>query len=386
MARAQSPRQALSFSGIKLQNWRNFTSVSVPLQRRVFVIGPNASGKSNLLDVFHFLRDIASAGGGFQDAVRRRGGVSRIRCLAARRYPSVGIEVTVGEDDDTWEYLLRFRQDNQRVPLLEKEKVCYAGKVILDRPDKDDEIDPERLKQTHLEQVSANVKFRKLAALFASVRYLHTVPQSIRNPTAFSSRERDPYGSDLIERIAKTSSRTRNAWLRRIIKALQFAVPQLEELELWRDERGTPHLRGKYKHWRAQGAWQEEADFSDGTLRLMGILWSLLESGGPLLLEEPELSLHPGVVEHLPQMLAQMQQRTGRQTLISTHSPDLLRDEGIGLDEVLLLEPGKEGTQGCLASDHPQVKALVEGGLSLADAALPETRPGEAGQLAFFGR
>ncbi len=35
---------------LKLENWRNFTDVDIPLSDRAFIIGPNASGKSNLLD------------------------------------------------------------------------------------------------------------------------------------------------------------------------------------------------------------------------------------------------------------------------------------------------------------------------------------------------
>ncbi|WP_461317578.1 AAA family ATPase [Bradyrhizobium embrapense] len=38
-------------SRIKLQNWRNFRTVDVPLRERTFVVGPNAAGKSNFLDV-----------------------------------------------------------------------------------------------------------------------------------------------------------------------------------------------------------------------------------------------------------------------------------------------------------------------------------------------
>ena len=76
----------------------------------------------------------------------------------------------------------------------------------------------------------------------------------------------------------------------------------------------------------------------------MGLLWALLQGSGPLLLEEPELSLHPEVVRHVAQMFARVQRHSGRQILVSTHSYNLLRDEGIGLDEVLLLEPGAEGS------------------------------------------
>jgi predicted ATPase len=49
----------MQFSRIRLTNWRNFGSVDVRLQNRTFLIGANASGKSNFLDVFRFLRDLA---------------------------------------------------------------------------------------------------------------------------------------------------------------------------------------------------------------------------------------------------------------------------------------------------------------------------------------
>jgi len=82
-------------SRLKMRNWRNFQEVDVSLGDRVFLVGPNASGKSNFLDTFRFLRDIAKQGGGLQKAVRDRGGLSKIRCLSARREPQVEIEIEV---------------------------------------------------------------------------------------------------------------------------------------------------------------------------------------------------------------------------------------------------------------------------------------------------
>jgi ABC-type multidrug transport system ATPase subunit len=117
----------------------------------------------------------------------------------------------------------------------------------------------------------------------------------------------------------------------------------------------------------------------------MGLLWVVMEKPGPLLLEEPELSLHPEIVRVLPQMLARAQRRTGRQILLSTHSPDLLRDEGIGLDEVLLLLPSDEGTTVRTAGSLKDVRELLQGGLSLADVVIPRTRPEKASQLTLFG-
>ena len=79
---ASDARGSLRFTRIKLTNWRNFTDATAPLGERAFLVGANASGKSNLLDVLRFLRDIAAVGGGFQAAVEARGGVSRLRSLA----------------------------------------------------------------------------------------------------------------------------------------------------------------------------------------------------------------------------------------------------------------------------------------------------------------
>jgi predicted ATPase len=383
----ESSSKALRFTSIHLENWRNFAQVDVDLQRRVFLVGPNASGKSNFLDVFRFLHDIVSVGGGFQEAVRKRGGVSSLRCLAARRYSDLVLRVCVGGERaiSTWKYELRITQDNRQRPIIKRERVARQGSDLLTRPIDEDQKDPERLTQTYLEQVNVNQDFREVADFFASIRYLHIVPQLVREPDRSVGRRNDPFGGDFLEQLARTPEKTRNAWLRRICDALRVAVPQLMELELWRDVRGTPHLRGKYEHWRPQGAWQTEERFSDGTLRLLGLLWATLAGSGPLLLEEPELSLHPEVVRFLPQMFARIQRRTGRQTLISTQSTDLLRDEGIGLDEVLLLLPGTEGTSMRLASEFAEIRALLQGGLNLAEAVIPRTRPERAEQLTLFG-
>ena len=377
----------MSFTYVELKNWRNFSSVEVALPLRAFLVGPNASGKSNLLDAFRFLRDLVSVGGGFQEAIRRRGGVSMLRCLAARRYSDIMFRVRVGHEDqpDLWEYVLAFNQDKQRRPLIKSEKVLHRGQQILGRPDQEDKKDPERLTQTYLEQVYANQAFRDVAEFLGSVRYLHVVPQLIREPDRSIGRTNDPFGGDFLEGIARTPEKTRKARLGRIQSALEVAVPQLQELELQRDERGTPHLRGRYEHWRPKGAWQSEDLFSDGTLRLIGLLWALQEGKGPLLLEEPELSLHPEVIRYIPQMFARSQRRFGRQVLVSTHSSEILRDEGIGLDEVLLLFPGEGGTTVKPASTIQEVKTLLEQHQSLADIVIPQTRPQRAYQLSLFG-
>lgn len=376
----------LRFGRVHLENWRNFGAADVELADRVFVVGPNAAGKSNFLDVFRFLHDIVSVGGGLQEAVRKRQGVSKLRSLSARRSPDVVIRVDlVGAGAEVWQYELALGQNGKQRPQIKRERVTRNGRELLSRPDESDKGDPERLTQTYLQQVNANKDFRPVADAFASVRYLHIVPQLVREPDRSVGRTNDPYGGDFLEQLASTPEKTLKARLRAISEALRVAVPQLSELELSRDDRGAPHLRGRYEHWRPQGAWQAEDQFSDGTLRLLGLLWAVIDTGGPLLLEEPELSLHPDVVRFLPQMFSRMQRRSFRQIITSTHSTDLLRDEGIGVDEVLLLRPGPEGTVVSSAASFEEVKDLLAGGSTLAEAVIPLTRPQHAEQLALFG-
>jgi predicted ATPase len=375
----------MHFTRIRLENWKNFLAVDVALQRRVFIVGPNASGKSNFLDAFRFLRDVADAQGGFQRAVHARRGVSQIRSLHARRYPNVGIDVHLDLDSVIWNYRIAFTQDNQRRPIIDRELVRRNGETILDRPDDEDKADPSRLTQTYLEQVNANKRFRDVTESLSRIRYLHLVPQLVREPDRSVGRVRDPFGGDFLEQVAGTPQVTLDSRLRRIGDALRIAVPQLKELNLERDARGVPHLRGLYEHWRPKAGWQTEEQFSDGTLRLMGLLWVFLDGAAPLLLEEPELSLHPAVVRHIPRMIARLSRKSGRQVMLSTHSPDLLFDEGIAPEEVLLLSPSKEDTSVTTAHDDEEVRTLLEEGATLAETVLPRTAPAKATQLALFG-
>jgi AAA15 family ATPase/GTPase len=109
-----SRRQATvpRFTRIRLRNWRNFSAAEADLAQRVFVVGPNASGKSNFLDAFRFLRDIVSVGGGLEEAVRRRQGLSKLRSLSARQSPEVIIEIEIRDSGGAlWTYELALEGD-----------------------------------------------------------------------------------------------------------------------------------------------------------------------------------------------------------------------------------------------------------------------------------
>ena len=368
-------------SHLTLKNWRNFRQADVPLRRRQFVVGPNASGKSNLLDAFRFLRDIAKErGGGLQEAIQRRGGLSRIRCLGARKDPEVVIAVALSEDDaiePRWRYEIGLHQESRgfRRQVLSHERVWDRGEPILDRNDAED---PERRKETYLEQVNNNEPFRDIRRFFETISYAHLVPQLVRHSDSIQGRvlDDDPFGQGFLEHVAKTPKRTRDSRLRAVQQILAVTVPNLTNIQFERDAgSGRPHLSALYEHWRPNAGRQRENEFSDGTLRLIALVWSLLDGDAPLLLEEPELSLHQGVVEQLASLLYRAQKRRNRQVLLSTHSAELLRDGGIGGEEVLLLAPGREGTDLAVSSSLRDIQAVLAAGASVGDAVISRTRP-----------
>jgi len=369
----------MKISSIAIRNWRNFKNADVDLQDRTFIVGANASGKSNFLDIFRFLRDIASSsGGGLQKAVKDRGGMKKVRSLAARREPNILLDVTMTDDDVKWRYVLEITQESagKRRPLVKREEVYKGGEELLKRPDAQDKADAERLTQTSLEQVNSNVNFRDISEFFAGVVYLHLVPQLLKYAEGIQGKflENDPFGQAFLERIAATGEKKRARRLNRIQAVLQKAVPQLEELQFERDPtNGKPHLKAKYSHWRVNGAWQREDQFSDGTLRLIGLFWVLQEDPGLLLLEEPELSLNKKIVSFLSPFIYKLQGKG--QVLVTTHSSDLLSDQGISLDEVILLEPSQEATTIRSADKLEDVEQLVSGGLGLGEAILPHATP-----------
>lgn len=386
-------------SRIRIKNWRNFKEAeAADLIQTVYILGPNAAGKSNLLDALRFLRDVGkSKGGGLQEAIHQRGGVSKLRCLHARNDTEVLIEIDISNTDLTkaWTYTLGFNipASGIREPQVTREAVLKYGNTgqpqnLLDRPNTEDKSDPYRLRQTHIEQINTNEQFRDLARFLGDITYVHLVPQLLKfgDQIGGSTIENDPFGQEFMVRISRTPEKTRIARLKRIESGLQTIVPHLQDLKFVKDDdTGRPHLEIKFKHHRPHGARQREDQFSDGTLRLISILWLVQESGdSPILLEEPELSLNEEIVRALPLIFSRVSRklRTARQIVITTHSNSLLSNEGIDRRGIVIITPSADGST--IGKTTESENIALSSGFSPAEVVLPRARKvGDVEQLVF---
>lgn len=389
MARRRPMEEAGSpvlISRVKLKNWRNFRDVEANLFDVTYLIGANATGKSNFLDAFRFLRDLTKLkGGGLQSAIAERHGLRKVRCLHARADPEVLLEIdlsdSAGDPLPAWRYKLGLKSEGHganRTVISTESVVRFANgeaHLVLERPDHYDRDDRERLTQTSLENPQTNKDFRDIAAHFSDIVYFHLVPQLLKFGGDIGGwrPENDPFGQGFLERLGSVSEKTRTSRLKRIKSALERVVPQFEDLKFVRDEIGRPHLEANYKHYRPRGGWQREDQFSDGTLRLIALFWLLLESDELLLLEEPELSLNEEIVRQLPEIIGSARRSTKKrrgQIILSTHSSVLLENKGIDGRGVLRLERGNEGSR-VVAPSEDELQ-LMDDGFSPAEVFFPK--------------
>ena len=316
----------MKLTHVSLINWRNFGSLEVDIHNRLFIVGPNASGKSNFLDALKFLADVTRPGGGLTYALNERGGMKSVRFLNAlnRNHGNLTIAVQIADGDDQWTYELSLhsRKNGDHGPEIVKEEVTKNGRVVVSRPSADDEADPELLSQTHIEQNAMNREFRDVAKFLAAI---NSMPE---NP------EKKP--------------------LANIQTMLQAVVPGLT---MEAADVGKPY----------------PVECSEGTLHLIGLLGTIFAqpttSSSVLLLKTPERSLNATIVRNLPQMIASAQanRKNQLQVFLSTHSPDLLADEGIHPQEVLVLQVNEDGTYGQLLAEIDEVQTDLAVELPIPD-------------------
>ena len=248
----------------------------------------------------------------------------------------------------------------------------------MNRPKRNDKNDPERLTETYLELTNSNKDFREIATFFQKTLYLHLVPQLLKHSEMFVARqaESDPFGQGFLDQIASTPAKVQTSRLKRTQEILKKVIPHFEELRFVKDEKtGRPHLEMRYVHWRPNAGWQREDQFSDGTLRLIALVWTLMTSDNLILLEEPELSLHQKIVEQIPRMLMdahRSRRKAGGQVFVSTHSPALLSDNSIS-GSFLILVPSEHGESTSVEVPSESDLLAMRSGMSAADILLPKT-------------
>ena len=321
-------------SHIYAKNWKNFPEINLLVDsRKNLLIGANASGKTNFLDLLRFIGDIAR--NDLQKAVNSRGGFASLRFFKYKKDETeISVKFTIRNFDDFndfFEYELAFKISwgGSKNLYIDKEILRHNDKEIFNIVSKFKEVDKKDRIQTIIHNQYLSNKIIK--SFFENIFYYHLNPLSVRKRTADdrNKTELDSSGANFIEILYKTSNKMRQSFLAKATASLQSFIPNLENIKFEQDNSGIYHLFLEMKDSKNNEIKQDEILMSDGTLRLLGLLWSIYEKSSKssvLLIEEPEISLHTEIINYLPRLLHQIQRNKKVQIFLTTHSPEMLRE------------------------------------------------------------
>ena len=404
----------MKLTHIAITNWRNFAHIEFDMSSRLFVVGPNSSGKTNLLAALRFLSDVARRG--LVAASEDLGGPSRYIHAGA---DSVSFSVSADVDtrqitydlslrkvrviDDFSLGRMRLHPSNKGIPedLLEADQPRILHPMVEARPrsssweeiarlpvaqppsESEDEAETQFPVMDRVfvegekllidgEDVTGALGTKRVTGsalsirnMLSGIRYIHPNPKKMLER---SDRYDPDHGTGFFQHAGRFSDQQLDAVVDRIRPIMAAVVPEIPNLSYQRMGLGTEVVFYSDTPVRGASGVYSHEQFSEGTLRLLGMLFNLAtlpRDTSVVLIEEPETFLQASVVRSLPSLLAEVAMNRDVQMVISTHSPELIDSELVLPSQVLMLRSENGETTGELLSESndPRIKAVVSAGL-----------------------
>lgn len=300
---------------IQVKGFKSIASAELMLGDLNVVIGANGSGKSNLIGVFRLLERVLSHN--LQTFVASEPD----RLLHHGRKITPALSVDLAFDQNAYGFTLKAQQDTL---IFDEERVKYSGYWNYGEPI------ARGHKESQLEEAAASYKNKIPEYVFPKVRNLVVYHFHDTSDSSPAKQTADVEDNRQLRRDAGNLP-AYLFWLkerhpvqfRHIEEHIRLVAPffnrfVLEPLKL--NER-------KIKlEWRQKGsdAYFDAFSLSDGTLRFICLATLLLQPSPPalILLDEPELGLHPFAIRVLAEMFEAVARRA--QVLVATQSVTLL--------------------------------------------------------------
>lgn len=312
---------------ISVSGFRSIANLNeVRLGNICVLIGPNGSGKSNFIDVFAFLHEIRE--GRLQNYVAKSGGAERILHFGSKSTELIRIHVSFSGGVNQYEIELSPTVDDSLYPSSELasfwRKSQYPspyGKFLspadggkeaaISEPRDEGGIQGwirarfDRWRLYHFHDTSANSPLKKAADLNDN-RFLR------------------PNGSNIAAFLYYLRLQHNQSYetIRHVVRRV---APFFEDFQLEPNKLNPNTIRLEWKH-RNSSSYFDASALSDGTLRFIAIATLLMQPDrykpSVILIDEPELGLHPFAIGLLTSMVQMASQKT--QVILSTQSPILL--------------------------------------------------------------
>lgn len=288
------------------------------------VIGPNGSGKSNFTEVFSFLHAIRE--GMLQDYVGRVGGAERLLHFGSKHTPQMFIHISFQEGVNQYDITLEPTTDDELIPT---DETCYFW-------------NKDRYSEPYVTEVSRKGKeagisdgattsrvAQNVRSHLARWRLYHVHDTSRSSPMKKTCDLNDneflrPDGSNLAAFLYYLQEKHPTEYTL-IKKAVQRVAPFFDDFDLKPSKLNENKIRLEWKH-AGSDAFFDASSLSDGSLRFIALTTLLLQPEdyrpSVILIDEPELGLHPYAITMLASLVKQASLET--QVIVSTQSPLLL--------------------------------------------------------------
>ena len=343
---------------IKLDNLLSFASGSPALELKNLnvLIGTNGSGKSNLIEALALVRTTprTSSNDDFQRTISRGGTISEWIWKGDANHPAT-IELVL--DDPHYPPLchaLTFKGEQQRVIIIDEkifddESLYYGnehGKAVIDNA-----VKGTKRQTGGISEELSILAQRRDPDKYPEITWMTDMYEQFRfyrewtfgRNTVFRNPQRADLRNDRLEEDFSNLGLFLNRLKTRQPKAKAAILNGLQELYNGVDDFNVNVEGGTVQVFFTEGEFTIPATrLSDGTLRYLCLLAILCDPDPPPLLciEEPELGLHPDILQKLADLLIDASQRT--QIIVTTHS-DILVDAMTETPESVVVCEKQEG-------------------------------------------
>ncbi|KUK14756.1 MAG: SMC domain protein [Petrotoga mobilis] len=385
----------MAIKRIRVRNFKSFKDLEVELGKFNVLIGANASGKSNFIRIFEFLRDIVKHG--LDNAISMQGGSEYLRnisigssedfslevvsdrkftrrirtrekeLLAMKTYETIykftinfnktGSEFKILEDKITQKCKF-VRLEGKKEELQEKEElgegeILFSNvegelkvdiKLPAELPITKDDIFPRILREEKIPPKTLLIElplfpfiFPPLEGIFGDVSIYDFDPKLFKKAVPITGKmELEENGENLaivLKNILEDKEKERK--LSNLVRDLLPFVNKLD-IEKFADK----SLLFKLEEIYAQKQYLPSPLISDGTINITALVIALyFEKKLLTIIEEPERNIHPSLISGVVQMLKEASQK--KQIIVTTHNPEMVRHTD--LESILLISRDKEG-------------------------------------------